>query len=128
MLLATLSPGALLVRLLVEIPLLTAFIEEVVFRHYLYAKLRASTSARTIALNAGIFTLWHLVVTLRTVGDTTFARQPLLLIGSYLGTLGTVFVGGVVFAYVRQRTGSFAYPTVTHWLTDALLTLGAWVF
>jgi membrane protease YdiL (CAAX protease family) len=94
-------------------------------RQYLHAKFGASTPLRAIARNAGIFTLWHLVVTLRTIGDTTLARQPLLLAGAYLSSLGTIFAGGVVFAFVRQRTGSCAYSALAHWLADGLLTLGA---
>ena len=77
--------------------------------------------------NAGIFTLWHLVVNARTVLATNFAASPLLLMGSYVGSLATIFVGGVVFALVRWRTGSFVYSALTHWIVVGLMTLAMWI-
>jgi membrane protease YdiL (CAAX protease family) len=123
----TLSLWALLVRLVVEIPLLTAIVEELVFRHYLYRRFVAATVVRTVVFNAGIFVLWHLVVTWRTVTDTPYARHPALLVGAYLGALAAIMIGGAVFALVRQQTGGVAYSAITHWLAVALLTLGTWL-
>jgi len=123
----SLSVHALLVRVLVEIPLLTALVEELLFRAYLYVRFAASTTLCTLAGNVLIFTLWHLVVTLRTVTDTTYARDPWLLALSYLGALGTTAIGGAVFAVVRLRTGSFLWSALAHWTTDALLTMAAWL-
>jgi membrane protease YdiL (CAAX protease family) len=123
----TLSLRALLVRLVVEIPLLTALVEELVFRGHLYRQFAAATAVRTVLFNAGIFVLWHLVVTWRTVTDTPYARHPLLLVGAYLGALAAVLIGGAVFALVRQRTGGVEYAAIAHWLAVALLTLGTWL-
>lgn len=123
----TLSFRALLVRLVVEIPLLTALVEELVFRGYLYGRFVAATAVRTVLFNAGIFVLWHLVVTWRTVTDTPYARLPVLLVAAYLGALAAILVGGAVFALVRQQTGGVAYAAITHWLAVALLTLGTWL-
>lgn len=118
---------ALITRELIEIPLLTAFLEELVFRQYVYRLFAKRSVAATVLVNAGLFTLWHLVVNARTVLDTTFAVSPLLNAGKYVGSLATVFVGGVVFALVRWRTGSFVYSALTHWLVVGLLTLAVWV-
>ncbi len=123
----TLSLRALLVRLVVEIPLLTAIVEELVFRDYLYRKFVAATAVRTVVFNAGIFVLWHLVVTWRTVTDTPYARHPVLLVGAYLGALAAIMIGGAVFAIVRQQTRGVAYSAITHWLAVALVTLGTWL-
>ncbi|HEV2460627.1 MAG TPA: CPBP family intramembrane glutamic endopeptidase [Ktedonobacterales bacterium] len=123
----SLSVHALLVRVLVEIPLLTALVEELVFRQYLLVRFASSTTLRTLAGNVLIFTLWHLVVTLRTVMDTSYARDPWLLALSYLGALGTIAIGGAVFALVRLRTGSFLWSALSHWATDALLTIATWL-
>lgn len=121
-----LTVPALLVRELVEIPLLTALLEELVFRQYVFRAFTRNTMLATVLINAGIFTLWHLVVTARTVLATSFAGSPLLLAGSYLGALATVFVGGVVFALVRWRTGSFLYSALTHWFVVGAITLAVW--
>lgn len=117
---------SLLVRELAEIPLLTAFLEELVFRQYLFRAFAQRGVMAMVLSNAGIFTLWHLVVTARTVLATNFAASPLLLVASYVGALATVFVGGVVFALVRWRTGSFAYSALTHWVVVGLITLAVW--
>ena len=114
-------------RELVEIPLLTAFLEELVFRQYVFRAFAQKGLIATVLINAGIFTLWHLVVTARTVLATNFAASPLLLVGSYVGSLATVFIGGVVFALVRWRTGSFVYSALTHWVVLALITLAMWI-
>lgn len=117
---------SLLVRELVEIPLLTAFLEELVFRQYVFRAFAQRGVMALVLTNAGIFTLWHLVVTARTVLATNFAASPLLLVGAYVGALATVFVGGVVFALVRWRTGHFAYSALTHWVVVGLITLAVW--
>ncbi len=123
----TLSAPSLLVRELVEIPLLTAFVEELVFRQFVYRLFIQKSLIATLLINAGLFTLWHLVVNARTVLATHFAVSPLLDVGAYLGSLVTIFVGGVVFALVRWRTGSFVYSALTHWIVVGLLTLAVWV-
>jgi membrane protease YdiL (CAAX protease family) len=111
------------VRELIEIPLLTAVPEELVFRQFLFRMFGRDSMIMTVLINAGIFTLWHLVVTARTILATTFAVSPLLVAGTYIGSLATIFVGGVVFALVRWRTGSFAYSALTHWIVVGLITL-----
>jgi membrane protease YdiL (CAAX protease family) len=123
----SLSISALLVRVLVEIPLLTALVEELLFRQYLYVRFAASTTLRTLGGNVLIFTLWHVVVTLRTVMATSYAHSPWLLALAYLGALGTIAIGGGVFGLLRLRTGSFLWPAVSHWATVALLTVAIWL-
>ncbi len=118
---------SLITREVVEIPLLTALIEELVFRQYVFRAFARKSVVATVLSNAGIFTLWHLVVAARTVLATNFAASPLLFVGSYIGSLATIFVGGVVFALVRWRTGSFVYSALTHWTVDGLLTLAVWL-
>ena len=118
---------SLLMRELVEIPLLTALLEELVFRQYAFRAFAQKGVIATVLVNASVFTLWHLVVTARTVLATNFAASPLLLVGSYVGSLATIFVAGVVFALVRWRTGSFVYSALTHWIVLGLITLAMWI-
>lgn len=122
-----LSAPSLLVRELIEIPLLTALLEELVFRQYVYRAFAGRSMIATVLGNASIFTLWHLVVTARTLLATHFAASPLLVAGAYLGSLATIFVAGVVFALVRWRTGSFVYSALTHWVVLGLTTLAVWL-
>jgi membrane protease YdiL (CAAX protease family) len=122
----SLPVSSLLVRELIEIPLLTAFVEELVFRQFIFRLFAQKSLLATVLVNAGIFTLWHVVVNARTVLATNFAASPLLDIGSYAGSMATIFAAGVVFALVRWRTGSFVYSALTHWLLLALITLAVW--
>lgn len=123
----SLSLTALLFRLLIEIPFLTALGEELLFRHYLFEKFKRDGFLKTALLNAFIFTLWHIVVVLRTVLDTNLSQNAFLTGLSYLGGLVSVFVGGLVFGWVRYRTGSFLYSALTHWLNVALMGLVIWL-
>ncbi|HEX8981620.1 MAG TPA: type II CAAX endopeptidase family protein [Ktedonobacterales bacterium] len=118
---------SLLMRELIEIPLLTAILEELVFRQYLWRLFAQKRLITTVLVNAGIFTLWHLVVNARTVMASHVAASPLLDAGAYVGSLATIFAAGVVFALVRWRTGSFAYSAITHWVLLGVITLAAWL-
>ena len=121
---ATLSINGLLRRLLVDLPFLTAIIEELVFRHWLFYQMKSP--ARTVLLNAFIFTVWHGIAGFTAVMATQFSSSAGLLLLSYLGSLAAVFVGGVVFAYVRLKTGSFVYSVLAHWVSDASIVIVIW--
>lgn len=118
------SINGLLRRLLVDLPVMTALIEEFVFRSLLFAPL--GSLRRTFVVNAGLFTVWHGVAAYTSVLATPLGHSPGLLLLSYAGALGSVFVGGLVFAFVRWKTGSFIYSALTHWLTDALILVALW--
>ncbi|HEU5441655.1 MAG TPA: CPBP family intramembrane glutamic endopeptidase [Ktedonobacterales bacterium] len=117
------SINGLMRRLLVDLPVMTALIEELVFRSLLFAPL--GSLRRTLVVNAGLFTVWHGVAAYTSVLDTPLSHSPGLML-SYAGALGSVFVGGLVFAFVRWKTGSFIYSALTHWLTDALILVALW--
>ena len=121
---AHMTVSGLLRYTLMDIPFLTAIIEELVFRHWLF--FQAGSPVRTILFNAFIFTVWHGVAGFTSVATTQFGSSSGLLILSYLGALLSVFVGGVVFAWVRHTTGSFVYSTLAHWLSDASIVLSIW--
>lgn len=113
------SVNELLRRLLVDLPFMTAIIEELVFRSLLFVGVGGVR--RTVLLNAGLFTVWHVVAGFTAVQATALAHAPLMLTLSYVGALASVFVGGIVFALVRIKTGSFLYSALAHWLTDAII-------
>ncbi|HEU5347799.1 MAG TPA: CPBP family intramembrane glutamic endopeptidase [Ktedonobacterales bacterium] len=121
---ANLSVNGLLRRLLVDLPFLTAVIEELVFRHWLFVE--AKSPARTVLFSAFIFTVWHGVAGFVAVSATQLGSSPGLLLLSYVGSLGAVFVGGADFAFVRLKTGSFVYAALAHWLSDAAIVIVIW--
>lgn len=114
----------LLRYVLLDVPVLTAIVEELVFRSYLFVT--ASSMRRTILINAGVFTAWHLVSGFTTVQTTSFGHTPFMLVLSYIGAIASVFVAGVVFIIVRLKTGSFVYSALAHWLTDAVMIVALW--
>jgi len=120
----SLSVNGLLRRLLVDLPFLTAIIEELVFRHWLFFETKSP--GRTVLFNAFLFTVWHGVAGYFAVSATPFGANAGLLWLSYAGSLAAVFVGGVVFALVRLRTGSFIYAALAHWLSDAAIVMVIW--
>lgn len=122
---ANMSVNGLIRYTLMDLPFLTAIIEELVFRHWLFFE--AKSPLRTILINASLFTVWHGVAGFIAVGATQFGKSFPTLLLSYLGSLAAVFVGGVVFAWVRHTTGSFVYSALTHWLSDAAIVLAIWI-
>ena len=123
-LLAGLSVNGLLLRLLIDLPVLTVIIEELVFRYWLYFETMALP--RTLLINASLFTTWHGVAAFTAVLATQLGTSARLLVPSYLGALASVFVAGIVFAWVRHRTGSFIYAALAHWWGDAAIILTIW--
>ncbi len=115
------SIDALLRRVLVFIPMLTAIVEELVFRSYIFVT--ASTTRRTILINLGVFISWHLVAAYTTVQTTTLGHTPFLFLISYIGALAAVAVAGVVFIVIRLKTGSFVYSAIAHWITDSVMII-----
>jgi uncharacterized protein len=112
-------------RGLVWMPLDTALPEEVAFRGVLLAALLQRFDApRAVLLSAGAFTIWHAVIVARTVGVTNLASDPLFLAIGFVGSLASIFVGGLVFAVLRLSTGNLAGSIVAHWAFNAALLLG----
>jgi membrane protease YdiL (CAAX protease family) len=121
---ANMSLNGLLRRVMMDLPFLAAIVEELVFRHWLYFEVKSPI--RTILFNASIFTVWHGVAAFTAVSVTQYGSSAGLLLLSYVGSLGAVFVGGVVFALVRHLTGSFVYSALAHWLCDASIVMIIW--
>jgi membrane protease YdiL (CAAX protease family) len=114
-----------LMLVLVQIPFATALAEELAFRGLLQARLRAAFGpARAVLLGSIVFAAWHLVVNARTLQDTGLGAEPAAAVLVYLGQIVAVFIGGLLFALLRERSGNLAGCVVAHWLTDVLLLAG----
>jgi membrane protease YdiL (CAAX protease family) len=121
----TLSTEALIWRGLVWMPLDTALPEEIAFRGALLgALLQRFPTRRAVLWSALTFTAWHVVIVVRTLAETNLADQPVLAGLSFAGALASIFVGGVVFAALRVRTGHLAASAVMHWAFNAALLFG----
>jgi len=115
-------------RVLLLMPLDTAIPEELAFRGVLLGALLRRHPTRTAMLLAAVpFTLWHLVIVGRTVGLTNLTEQPLFAVLGFAGSLAAVFVGGVIFAWLRLATGHVAASITAHWGFNTGLLVGLWL-
>lgn len=113
--------------LLVRQPVGTALFEEVAFRGVLYGVWqRVGGDRAAILATAGAFSLWHLVISSRTVAESGVVSAPPAVAAGVIVSLAGLFVGGLIFAYLRWHTRSIAAPVIAHWLIVALMTVTVW--
>lgn len=102
----------------VRYPVHAVVFEEVLFRGVLLAlAMRAFGATRAIVLTAATFAAWHVVVNNQTIGASNAADNAAFFVFAQVGSLVALFVGGVIFAVMRWRSGSLAGPIVFHWLS-----------
>lgn len=123
---AALGPAELAHRALVRIPLGTVVWEEVAFRGVLLAALaRVLAPAWAVAASAAVFGVWHVRPTLGAVAANDLADGPavtaLLVLAGCLATAAA----GVLFAWLRLRSGSLLAPVLLHLATNVLGLLAA---
>lgn len=126
---STVAQSDLLLRVALFMPLDTIIPEEFAFRGVLLAALRRRYGAApAIVASAVTFTLWHVVIVLATVGQTSLASSPLWSTVATLGAFLVLFAGGVALALLRILTGHLATPIGAHWGFNAGILLGLrWV-
>lgn len=113
--------------LLFRQPVGTALFEEVAFRGVLYAAWqRAGGDRGALLATAATFSLWHVVITSRTVIESGVVSSPPALVAGILVSLAGLFIGGLIFAYLRWHTRSIAAAVVAHWLIVACMTVAVW--
>ncbi len=118
----------LLWRVGVELTIVTAFAEEVLFRGILQAFFKRSlNTTRALILTNIVFALWHLVTNALSVQQNDLALPWIPTIAAqvigYLGSLVAVGIGGFVLSILRERTNHLAGSISMHWITVAAMTL-----
>jgi uncharacterized protein len=116
---------------LVVIPLGTVLFEEVAFRSVLWGLLARGygvLSATTIS--AVLFGLWHVLPAMNLMRTHTSVRgdKPAgrgRVASSVLATIAFTTIAGIVFAELRQRSGSLVAPIGLHWATNGFGVLAA---
>jgi membrane protease YdiL (CAAX protease family) len=123
--LAGASPGSLLLRGLVLIPMGTVLAEELAFRGVLQGHSIRSLPARAaLGVTSVAFGLWHLTVAL---GPSAVPLPPTLQWTSALTVLAVTIVGGLALGWLRHRTGSVLAPIGLHLGTNAVGLVAAGV-
>lgn len=122
--LAGVSDSDLALHLALFLPLGAVLPEELAFRGALLgALLRRSNAVRAAVGSATAFALWHVGVIFVTVRETPLASTPLFPL-AIVAALVVVFVGGLLFAAVRLRTGTLASTIALHWAFNAAVLIG----
>jgi len=126
----------LLKDVLIDMPIGIAVLEELAFRGLLFSSIRTRFPAKwAIAGSAGGFAAWHLTVTATSAAQSnlsTAARlpsflKPFVLPIAVVGGMLTTGVAGVMFAWLRERTGNLVGPIIAHWLVDGVMIAALWI-
>lgn len=116
-------------RALLVVPLGVVVLEEVAFRGVLWGLLDlAHGVAWSTAATSVLFGLWHVLPALdgaRANARDDAPLRPGILVGQVLGTVAFTTVAGVVFAVLRDWSGSLVAPFLLHWATNGLGVLAA---
>ena len=108
---AALGSGALLFAVVVRIPLGTVVFEEAVFRGALDAAARARLSTGgALTLSAVTFGVYHVPPTLVALRINDVAPLSAAGLGTMAGAVAATTVAGLVFSWLRQRSGSLLAP------------------
>ncbi|OZC94938.1 CPBP family intramembrane metalloprotease [Rhodococcus sp. 06-235-1A] len=123
--------SAAIVASMIVIPLQTVIPEELAFRGVLHGTLGRIYGARGVfAAGSLLFGLWHIAsslgLTAGNVGLSGFLGGGLFgqIVGIGLAVVATA-AAGVVFTWLRSRSGSLIAPIALHWSLNGLGALAA---
>lgn len=113
----TYPPGMWVTAALLIVPAGTVVFEEVFFRGVLWSYLRSRANAvRTLLLTSAAFAAWHVPGVLLKPEQAAGSGPVAVLLAQ---TLTVTFAGGLVFGWLRLRTGSLAAPVIAHVATNS---------
>jgi uncharacterized protein len=105
---------------LVRIPVGTALWEEVAFRGVLQAALRrVMPKTAAIAVTSCLFGVWHIRPTLQALRANGLAGTRGRTAAGVTAAVAATTAGGVVFSWLRERTGSLTAPILLHVATNS---------
>lgn len=109
-----------------RIPVGTALFEEVAFRGVLLALAAEQWGmAVGVVVSSLVFGLWHIGPGIATVRLNEPEIGVVGLVGGLAGMVVVTTVAGIVFCWLRLRSGSLLAPIIAHWGTNALGLGGA---
>jgi uncharacterized protein len=120
-----------LYELLVRIPLGTALSEELIFRGALLGLyLRRHTFLKAALFSSLAFGLWHVVGATASVQNNAAGEvlaSPAARAAAVVGTVIATGAAGMVFCWLRRRSGSVIAPAITHAALNGLAVAGGLV-
>jgi uncharacterized protein len=109
-----------------RIPFGTALFEEVAFRGVLLAALgRILRPWGAVAVTSVVFGFWHIAPTIVALRINAVPAGGVEGIATIAGAVVVTGVAGVLFCWLRLRSGSLAAPILAHWATNSLGLLAA---
>ncbi|MCA1690759.1 MAG: CPBP family intramembrane metalloprotease [Actinobacteria bacterium] len=115
-------------RCLVRIPCGTVVLEEVAFRGVLLALVERSTSTGVaVGVSSLLFGLWHILPTLPTLDANGLARSGRARVVAVAGAVLFTALVGVVFCWLRYRTGSLVASALVHVAANSGATVAAFL-
>lgn len=128
---ARISLPALVFELGVSILLLTVIPEELTFRGVLLGSgVEGWGRRRGMFASSALFGLWHVAPTLGTSGGNAQLSDVSSSAGGRAGLVVaavlTTFVAGMVFSWLRMRSGSVVAPMLAHLATNGVTLVVAW--
>ncbi len=128
---ADMTAAALLYQLLVRIPLGTALSEELIFRGGLLGLYgRRRSFWRAALMSSFVFGLWHVLPAIGSVSSNAAGETLSSTAARVAGVAGTVVAtgaAGMVFCWLRKRSGSVLAPVITHAALNGLAVVGGLV-
>lgn len=125
---ASLGTAALLYQLLVRIPLGTALSEELIFRGGLLGFYgRRHSFWRAALMSSFVFGLWHILPSIGSVSSNAAGETLSSTAARAAGVAVTVVAtgaAGMVFCWLRKRSGSVLAPVITHASLNGFAVLG----
>lgn len=125
---AGIGPWLLAYRALIRIPLGTVLLEEVAFRSVLLAAWRRVASLRSAVVGSSlVFGLWHIRPAIDLLIENDVAADGPARILAVLGAVAGTFIAGVVFCWLRVKSGSLLAPVLAHAAANSLATVLAYL-
>jgi len=119
---ADITAGHLLLQALVTIPIGTVLVEELAFRGSVLGLFRlAMPTTRAVVACSVLFGLWHVPSVLRAASGSDGH-----VLAAAAGTFAATFAAGVLFCWLRIRSGSLLAPALAHLATNTAALVVAW--
>jgi uncharacterized protein len=116
-------------RALLLVPLGVVVFEEVAFRGVLWGLVEEGRGPLVAAAATSVlFGVWHVLPAVdgaRANAGEGHRARPAVLIRQVAGTVAFTTLAGIVFAVLRQQSGSLLAPFLLHWATNGLGILAA---
>jgi membrane protease YdiL (CAAX protease family) len=123
----TLDRRGLAYQVAFRIPVGTVLWEEIAFRGVLQAALRRVMSERAaIAVTSGVFGIWHVRPTAAALRVNGLAGSRRQAAAGVAAGVAVTTAGGVLFSWLRARSGSLAAPVLMHLATNCVGPVVAW--